>query len=78
MGGDGGLVRQRHLALHSCNILGKGGGGRIGNGGGHCRRRRGAEHEDIWGASNTPRVGGVYGKLDFTKDGPVRGRWESD
>ena len=72
MGGDGSLVGKRHLALHSCCILGEGGGSRIGNGGGNFRGRRGSEHEDIWGAPNTPRVGSVYGKLDFTKDSTVR------
>jgi hypothetical protein len=71
MGGDGGFMGQRHLALHSHSILGKGGGGRIGNRGSYFRGRRGSEHEDIWSAANTARVSSVDGKLDFTKDSTV-------
>ena len=71
VGGDGGFVGKLHLALHSRCILGKRGCGGVRNSGSHCRRRRGSEHEDIWGAPDTPCVSSVYCELDFAKDSAV-------
>jgi hypothetical protein len=78
MGGDRCFVGQGYLALYSGSILGKSGSGGVRDSRSHRGRGRGTKHEDIRCASDTPSVGSINGKLDFTEDCAVRRRREGD
>ncbi len=78
VGGNGSFMSKGYLTLYRSHILCESGSGGVRDSGSHRGGRRGAKHEDIRSASNTPSVSGVYGELDFTEDSAVCRRREGD